>query len=532
MRIKHNEERDSFGRHMARSNAGSSVLEPIAIIGIGCRFPQAVGPDGFWKLLSEGIDATTEFPSWRFDMDAFYDPRLGIPGRIVQRRGGYLDQVDQFDPYFFGISPREVERMDPQQRLLLLTAWEALEDAGQVPGELAGQLVSTFIGACSNDYEAIQIYRAEGKTIDIYAASGSARSILAGRVSFALGLQGPSLAIDAACSSSLVAVHLGCQSIWSGGCSMALAGGANLVLIPEVSMGFSSARMLAPDGRCKFGDASGDGFVRSDGVGVVVLKYLSSAQTDGDPIYAVILGTAVNNDGNSGGLLMTPSQPGQEQVLREAYRNAGISPADVQYIEAHGTGTSAGDPIELGALGAVLSEYRSTDQPCHIGSVKTNFGHTEGAAGIAGLIKVALSLKHKAIPPSLHFNVPNPNIPWSELPVLVQQELQPWPVQNGPATAGVSAFGICGTNAHAILQEFPAEQFPADDVTDAGNEDEEETRKPELLTLSAHTAKALEDMAQKYISLLHSAADSSPGYLRDLCYTASVRRTHHDHRLA
>jgi acyl transferase domain-containing protein/acyl carrier protein len=524
MRIKHNEERDSFGQHPARSNGARNGLEPIAIIGIGCRFPQAVGPDAFWKILSEGVDATTDFPSWRFDMDAFYDPRLGTPGRIVQRRGGYVDKVDQFDPYFFGISPREVERMDPQQRLLLLTAWEALEDAGQVPGELAGRLVSTFIGACSNDYEAIQIYRAEGKTIDIYAASGSARSILAGRVSYALGLQGPSLSIDAACSSSLVAVHLGCHSIWSGGCSMALAGGANLVLIPEVSMGFSSARMLAPDGRCKFGDAGGDGFVRSDGVGVVVLKSLSAAQADGDPIYAVILGTAVNNDGNSGGLLMTPSQVGQEQVLREAYRNAGISPAAVQYIEAHGTGTSVGDPIELGALGAVLSEYRTTDEPCHVGSVKTNFGHTEGAAGIAGLIKVALSLKHKAIPPSLHFNVPNPSIPWSELPVVVQKELQPWPVQDGPATAGVSAFGICGTNAHAILQELPAEQFSA--------EYEEETHKPELLTLSAHTARALEEMAQKYISLLNSTADSGPGYLRDLCYTASVRRTHHDHRLA
>ena len=517
----------------SRINGGiGRGTEPIAIIGIGCRFANAEGPVAFWKLL-EGEDATGDVPSGRFDLDSVYDPRPATPGKIVTRRGGFLPRVDQFDPYFFGISPREVARMDPQQRLLLEVSWEALEDAGQVPGEWVGSRVGVFIGACSNDYEAIQFYRSDPKTIDIYAAAGSARSILAGRISYALGFQGPSLSIDAACSSSLVATHLACQSLWTGECAMALAGGSNLILVPEISMGFSRAAMLAPDGRCKFGDASADGFVRSDGIGVVVLKPLSMAQADGDPVYAVILGCAVNNDGNSGGLLMTPSQKGQEAVLREAYRNAGISPSAVQYVEAHGTGTSVGDPIELGALAAVLGKDRSKDRPCMLGSVKTNIGHTEGAAGIAGLIKVALCLKHRSLVPSLHFREPNPKIPWDEIPFRVQKELSDWPVEDGPAIAGVSSFGICGTNAHIVLQEVPAfSQAPMPTSHFIPHSSPEVSIRSEILSISAHTSKALEDLARAYRDFLNVDSTQLEPSLYDLCYTANARRTHHDHRLA
>ena len=491
---------------------------PIAITGIGCRFPEATGPEAFWGLLTNGGDAIKEIPANRFDVDAFYDARPGIPGKIYSRWGGFLDQIDQFDPYFFGISPREAAGMDPQHRLLLEVAWEALEDAGQVPEQLLGQQVGVFAGMCTNDYlNSVS----DLSLIDIYFAAGNARSLLSGRLSYALGFEGPSVVVDTACSTSLVAVHLACQSLRSGESMLALAGGANLVLDPDPSIGFSQAQMLARDGRCKAFDARGDGFVRSDGVGIVVLKRLADALADHDPIYAVIRGSAVNNDGRSGGLLMTPSRAGQEAVLREAYKNSGISPGQVQYVEAHGTGTSVGDPIEAMALGTVLNTDRPADQPCRIGSVKTNIGHAEGAAGIAGLIKVALALKHRAIPASLHFGQPNPAIPWSELPLTVQRELTPWPAEATPAVAGVSSFGISGTNSHIVVTDLfesttgHRQQARAADVA-------------HMLPISAHSAVALEAMARAY----RDVARDGRGDLADLCYTASVRRTHHDHRLS
>jgi myxalamid-type polyketide synthase MxaB len=491
---------------------------PIAITGIGCRFPEATGPEAFWGLLTRGGDAIKEIPANRFDVDAFYDARPGIPGKLYSRWGGFLDQVDQFDPYFFGISPREAAGMDPQHRLLLEVAWEALEDAGQVPEQLLGQQVGVFVGMCTNDYMNVL---SDLSLIDIYFAAGNARSVLSGRLSYALGLQGPSLVVDTACSTSLVAVHLACQSLRSGESVLALAGGANLVLLPEPSVGFCQAQMLARDGRCKAFDARGDGFVRSDGVGIIVLKRLADALADHDPIYAVIRGSAVNNDGRSGGLLMTPSRAGQEAVLREAYKNSGISPGQVQYVEAHGTGTSVGDPIEAMALGTVLKTDRPADQPCRIGSVKTNIGHAEGAAGIAGLIKVALALKHRAIPASLHFDQPNPAIPWSELPLTVQREMTPWPAEATPAVAGVSSFGISGTNSHIVVT----------DLFEATNGQRREARAADVahtLPISAHSAEALEAMARAY----RDVARDGRGDLADICYTASVRRTHHDHRLS
>jgi acyl transferase domain-containing protein/acyl carrier protein len=495
--------------------------EPIAITGIGCRFPGADGPEAFWHLLSQGVDAISDIPSGRFDIDSVYDPTPGTPGKIINRTGGFLKNVDHFDAAFFGISPREALRLDPQQRLLLEVTWEALEDAGQVPGELAASKTGVFIGACTSDYEDIQYYLRDREGIDIYVATGTARAVMSGRLSYAFDLLGPSFTVDTACSSSLVAVHLACQSLWAGESSLALAGGVNLILLPEMSMSFSSAKMLAPDGRCKFGDANANGFTRSDGVGVVVLKPLSKAQADGDRVYAVIRGTAINNDGRSSGLLATPSREGQKAALREAYRNAGVSPGCVQYVEAHGTGTSVGDPVEVESLGEVLAEGRDLGRPCVVGSVKTNIGHTEGAAGIAGLIKVALSLKHRAIPPSLHFREPNPNIRWNEIPLVVSDVLTPFEEGSEPITAGVSAFGISATNAHVVLQEAPR-------AAHLINEPPASDSIAQLLTLSARNPQALDDLARAYVNF---SADIEAD-LRDLCYSVSVRRSHLEHRLA
>ena len=497
---------------------GKTEREPIAIIGIGCRFPSAKGPEAFWHLLREGVDAITEIPSERFDVGDVYDPKPGIPGKLNTKWGGFLEGVDEFDPYFFGISSREAAAMDPQQRVLLEVAWEAIEDAGLVPEKLDVGRIGVFAGTCNSDYGNLLEDSAD---IDIYFAGGNALSVLSGRLSYALGLQGPSMTVDTACSTSLVAVHLACQSLYSGESAVALAGGVNLIFSPDPYIAFSLAQMLASDGRCKFADARADGFVRSEGAGVVVLKRLSSALADGDDIYAVIRGSAVNNDGDSGGLLMTPSRPGQEAVFEEAYRSAGVSPGEVQYVEAHGTGTSVGDPVEMQALGAVIGEGRPDNHPCVVGSVKTNIGHTEGAAGVAGLIKVALALKHKTIPPSLHLRAPNPNIPWQNLPLTVQRELSPWPASPGPARAGVSSFGISGTNAHVVLEEPPG----------APPAEAEVVATAHLLPLSAHSPEVLEDTARAYIGFLRTEEGALTS-LQDICYTAGARRTHHAHRLA
>jgi myxalamid-type polyketide synthase MxaB len=507
--------------HSGKNRDLGPESEPVAIIGIGCRFPGANGQDEFWRLLRDGIDAITDIPSGRFEVDSVYDPLPGAPGKIINRAGGFLKHIDQFDPYFFGISPREALRLDPQQRLLLEVTWEALEDAGIKAEALAGTDTCVFIGACTSDYEDIQYHLRDRSEIDFYVATGTARSLLSGRISYTFDLRGPSLTVDTACSSSLVAVHLACQSLCRGESDLAIAGGVNLVLLPELSMPFSRARMLAADSRCKFGDASASGFTRSDGVGVVLLKPLSKAKADQDPIYAVILSTATNNDGRSSGLLATPSRDGQRAVLREAYRKAGISPGTVQYVEVHGTGTSVGDPVEVQSLGAVLAEGRPANSPCILGSVKTNIGHAEGAAGIAGLIKTALCLKHKAIPPSLHFKNPNPEIPWHELPLVVSRELIPWPTGRGPAVAAVSAFGLSATNSHIVLQEAPESHACTPEGSDSD-------RRAHVLTLSAHSPMALEAMAEAYAAF----SRVSRAALRDICYSASVRRTHHDYRLA
>ncbi|MBV6451961.1 MAG: Phthiocerol/phenolphthiocerol synthesis polyketide synthase type I PpsC [Anaerolineales bacterium] len=491
--------------------------EPIAIIGIGCRFPGgADSPEKFWALLRDGVHVVSEIPSNRIDVETYYDSRPATPGKIMTRWGGFLENIDQLDASFFGIAPREAERLDPQQRLLLELAWEALEDAGILPSQLVGTRTGVFAGIWLNDFEA-RLFADPSQT-DFYMTTGSGRYSASGRLSYFLGLQGPSITIDTACSSSLVAIHLACQSLWTGESELALAGGANVILQPHITIAYSQSQMMAPDGRCKFGSAQADGYVRSEGAALVVLKRLSQAIEDRDSIYAVIRGGAVNNDGQSGSFLATPGQQGQEDMLRVAYQSAGVDPRQVQYIEAHGTGTRAGDPIELGALGAVLGKGRQAQSPLLVGSVKTNLGHTEGAAGVAGLIKVALSLKYGMIPPSLHLDEFNPNIPWQDWKLTIPTSLTPW-LSDGERIAGVSAFGIAGTNAHIVLAETP-------DLSQAETHSESGTFY--LLPLSAQTAEGLRMLAESYLQFL---SQKDPASLQDICYTAGSRRVHHAERL-
>jgi len=495
---------------------GSPAGEPIAIVGMGCRFPGAPDPAAFWALLTGGVDAVGEVPAERWRVEELYDPDPTVPGKMNTRWGGFLGRLDGFDPLFFGISPREAARMDPQQRLLLEVAWEALEDAGEAPERLAGSRTSVFVGISSNDYGHLQL--AASGISDAHAGTGNALSIAANRLSYVFGLRGPSLAVDTACSSSLVALHLGCRSLWSGESERALVGGVNVILSPAVTVNFTKAGFMAPDGRCKAFDARADGYVRGEGCGVVVLKRLADAQAAGDRVYAVVRATAVNQDGRSNGLT-APNPAAQEELLRRAYADAGVSPGQVGYVEAHGTGTALGDPIEARALGAVLAEGRNGAPPCALGSVKTNIGHLEAAAGVAGVIKAALVLRHRTLVPSLHFDTPNPHIPFGELPLRVQSAVEPWIAER--RIAGVSSFGFGGTNAHAVLEEAPETEADAPGAT-------EDAGRAHLLPLSARSADALRALAESYRALL--AAEREP--LADVCYTAAVRRAHLEHRLS
>ncbi len=444
--------------HPHRRETALSHHEPIAVVGIGCRFPgRANDPETFWRLLEAGVDAVTEIPADRWDLRAFHDPDPSRPGKTYSRWGGFVEGIDRFDPHFFGISPREAARMDPQQRLLLEVAWEGLEDAGLRLDRISGSRTAVFVGISSFDYSVLQTSFRDRGEIDVYSNTGGSLSIAANRISYCFDFRGPSAAVDTACSSALVAVHLACRSIWQDGCPLALAGGVNALLLPDWYVGFCRMGMLSPEGRCRAFDAGASGFVRSEGAGMVVLKPLAQALADGDRVYAVIRGTAMNQDGRTPGMTV-PSQEAQEALLRQACRDAGVQPATIQYVEAHGTGTLVGDPIEARALGRVLSDGRPGDQPCLIGSVKTNIGHLEAGAGIAGLIKVALALHHRRIPGNLHFDRPNPEIDFDALRLRVPTRCEPWPAGDGPALAGVNAFGFGGTNAHVVLQEAPNER--------------------------------------------------------------------------
>ena len=497
------------------------VRRDVALVGIGCRFPGGVVDVAtFWEFLCAGRNAVGEIPADRMDIAAFFDPDNVAPGKMMVNCGGYLERIDEFDASFFGISPREADVLDPQQRLLLETTWEALEDAGQDAAKLADTRTGVFIGQWTSDFEG-RLY-AHPDAMDFYAVQGSGRYASSGRISYVFGLRGSSLTVDTACSSSLVAVHLAARSIQSGESEVALAGAANVILQPHISIAYSQARMLARDGQCKFGDASGDGYVRSEGVAVLVLKSLARATADGDRIYAIIRGSAVSNDGSSSGSMGTPSQKGQEEVLRAAYEDAGIPASRVAYIEAHGTGTRAGDPVELKAIAAVTGGDRPADRPLFVGSAKTNWGHTEAAAGVAGLIKAALVLHHRVIPPSLHRLAPNPLLSPSELALIIPGEVIPLAQNEAPGIAGVTALGISGTNAHVVLEE--ARSLPSVE------QDPFERWAPAvLLPLSARSPQALRQLATLVADRVELPSAPATGYI---CWTAARRRTALSHRAA
>jgi len=490
--------------------------EPVAIVGMACRFPGAVySPQAFWSVLRDGIDTAGEVPPLRWNIDRFYDATPGVSGKMYTRKGCFIDGVDQFDAGFFGIVPREAQGMDPQQRLLLEVVWEALEDAGQAVDRLSGRKVGVYLGQMNQDY----LRRDLGMPIeelDHYAGLGNTFSVSAGRVAYVLGVQGPTLTVDTACSSSLVALHLACQGLRADECELALAAGVNLQLAPVTSTLECSMRMLAADGRCKTFDAEADGFVRGDGCGVLVLRRLSDAIARRERILAVVKGSAVNHDGASGGLTV-PNGPAQECVIRDALRHAGVEPAQVSYVETHGTGTALGDPIEVGVLGQVFARSGG-EAPLVLGAVKTNVGHTEGAAGVAGVIKTVLALQHEEIPPNLHFRRPNPHIPWHELAVRVPVQRTPWPRAAAARVAGVSSFGLSGTNAHVLLAEAPLLERSR-----PGTE-----RPLHLLTLSARTPQSLRELAQKYRDYLDVATEA----IGDICYTSNAGRSHFDYRLS
>ncbi|MGV0103596.1 hypothetical protein NSTCB13_02209 [Nostoc sp. DSM 114160] len=500
--------------------------EPIAIVGIGCRFPGGVqSPGSFWNLLQNGRDAITEIPGDRWNVNKFYHPDPVEPGKMYSRWGGFLDQIDQFDAKFFGISGAEAARIDPQQRLLLETTWEALEDAGLVPAHLAGSDTGVFIGVLNRDYNYIQLGERDRDAINAHTIVSSNLNLVPNRISYCFDFTGPSLPIDAGCASSLVAVHLACSSLWNGECSLALAGGVNVIFKPEVSIAMSKAFLLSADGRCKSFDAAADGFVRAEGVGVVVLKPLSHALADGDPIYATIRSSAVNQNGR-GSSFTAPEVLAQQAVMQKAYQRAGILPQQVQYVETQGSSSPMGDEIEAKAIGAAIGSDRALGNECAIGSVKTNIGHMEAAAGIGGLIKAALAVSHRQIPPNLHFQTPNPKIPWEELRLRVAQSLEPLTNQdNQPPIVSVNGFGLGGTNVHVILQGVEIGQprsLPIDTAI---------ANQPQIFLMSARSPEALKAFAKAYIEFLteHSNAGIS---LPDICYTASLRRSHHSHRLA
>lgn len=512
---------------MTNNQLQTPEKEAIAIIGIGCRFPGGVSsPETFWNLLRDGIDAIGEIPEDRWNTKTFYDSDREKSGKTYVRWGGFLEKIDQFDAQFFRISPREAALIDPQQRLLLEVAWEALEDGGQVPEQLAGSNTSVFVGLYIHDYQHIQLDPSARKLIGPQMTTGTAMSIAANRISYVFDFHGASMALDTACSSSLVGVHLACQSIWNGESKLALAGGVNAILKPDMTIGMSKASMLSPDGRCKSFDAKANGFVRGEGASMVLLKPLSQAIADKDPIYAVIRGSAVNQDGHTKGITV-PNGLAQEAAIKAAYQQAGVLPEEIQYIEAHGTGTAVGDPIEANALGAVVGKNRLPGNNCIIGSVKSNIGHLESAAGVAGLVKAALALKHRQIPGNLHFETPNPKIDFENLHLRVPQTLEDWPENgNGRRLAGVNSFGFGGTNAHVVLEGIDLDEELPPTADESQTED-----KALLLPLSARSSEALEAMAQKTSEFLSEQKSNSSISLKDICYSASLRRGHHDHRL-
>ncbi|MEV8038086.1 beta-ketoacyl synthase N-terminal-like domain-containing protein [Streptomyces sp. NPDC086182] len=489
--------------------------QPLAVIGLSCRLPGGGTPEEFWQSLADGRDSTSRFPEERHSVAGFYNPDPDHPGTAYTLSGNFLDgPVDAFDPTVFGISPREAAGMDPQQRLVLELAWEAMENACLPPSELEGSRVGVFLGASTSDYVRMRQQKGSMADVDAYQLIGEP-SFLAGRISYTFGFQGPSMVIDTACSSSLVALEQAVLSLRSGACDTALVGGVNLMLSPYGFVLVSKLRALSPDGRCKTFDAAADGYARGEGGALFVLKRLSEAEAAGDRVLAVVRGVATEHDGRSSGLTV-PNPAAQQNVITSALKDAGVSPADLTYVEAHGTGTQLGDPIELKALDAVTSAGRPAERPLLVGSVKTNIGHLEPAAGAAGLLKVVLALQHDTLPRHLHLDNPNPQVPWDAINLKVTRDETAWP--DGPRIAGVSSFGASGTNAHTVLAEAP-QPAPREGAP----------RRVGLLTLSANSPEALRAMASAYERRVREA---DPRTLSDVCYSSHIGRARMKHGLS
>lgn len=495
----------------------SSQSEPIAIIGMGCRFPgDANSPEAFWELLKQGKETVRSIPETRWDGDRYYDETGDRPGKSYTRKGHFLDRVDEFDAPFFDLSPREVTSMDPQQRLLLEVAWESLERAGIPATDLAGSNTGVFVGINSADYGQLHADSQSLENLNAYVFTGNTASVAAGRLAHWFGFRGPTLAVDTACSSSLVAVHLACQNLRSRECRTALAGGVNLMLSPRGYVILSQMHALSPDGRCKPFDASANGYGRGEGCGVVVLKRLADAIADGNEILAVVRGSAIDHDGRSSGLTV-PNGLAQQELFQTTLTRAGVDPQEVSYLEVHGTGTALGDPIEAEALTHVFARDRDSSNPLALGSVKTNIGHLEAAAGIAGLIKVVLAMQHRQIPPHLHLNQFNPALNWPNPALTVPTQRTPWNVPEGQSRiAGVSSFGMSGTNAHVILEEAPVSVTPPPHSPD---------RPVHLLAFSAKSPAALGELAQQW----RRALDDTQS-IADVCFTANTGRCHFPQR--
>ncbi|MFE5583083.1 type I polyketide synthase, partial [Kitasatospora sp. NPDC056531] len=512
----------TVGSEVRAAAVQPATTEPIAVVGMACRLPGAASIREFIALLTGGVDAITDMPENR---------RSALPGEgpaaDAVSRGGFLDGVDRFDAAFFGISPREAAAMDPQQRLMLELAWESFEDAGMAPARFRAHQVGVFVGAIADDYAAL--VRARGaEAFTPHTATGLQRGIIANRVSYALGLRGPSLTVDSGQSSSLVAVHLAAESLRRGECEVALAGGVHLNLAPEGNLAISKLGALSPDRRCFTFDARANGFVRGEGGAVIVLKPLSAALADGDVVHCLLAGSAVNNDGG-GDNLTAPEQRAQEEVLRLAHQRAGVAPSDLAYVELHGTGTPLGDPIEAAALGAVLGRARGAGSPLPVGSVKTNIGHLEGAAGIAGLVKTALCLREGVLVPSLNYETPNPAISLTETNLRVQVDLEPMGAAGAPSSAGVSAFGMGGTNCHVVLTQWEPIREP-EQVPDGGGVSPALDSSVLAWVLSGRSEAVLREQAARLAEAL--GADPAGAEPADVAWSLALSRGMFEHRAA
>jgi acyl transferase domain-containing protein len=502
--------------------ANVNQFQDIAIIGMSGKFPDARNVNEYWNNLTAGRDSVREIPETRWDIDRFYDPDAGMPNKSYSKWGGFLSDTDRFDPAFFKISPKEAELMDPQQRLFLQEAWSALEDAGYPPQNLARKKCGVFVGCVTGDY---QFILKENQVLsEAYSLLGNMASILAARISYALNLKGPSIAIDTACSSSLVTVHLACESIRSGTSELALAGGVMIYSTPQIYIWSSNAGLLSPEGKCKAFDSRADGMVLSEGVGVVVLKSLKAALKAGDHIIGIIKGSGINQDGKTDSGITVPSASAQTELESEVYSKYNIPPETISYVEAHGTGTKLGDPIEIEALTNAFRKYTHKQQYCAIGSVKTNIGHTQIAAGIAGLIKLLLCLKHKKLVPSLHLEKENEHINFKDSPFYVNTEFKEWKTEPGIARrAAISSFGVSGTNAHLVVEEYESPRSPSDFLSPL----------PQLIVLSAKNEARLKAYAKEIIDFLESAGQIPPSLsLTDFAYTLQVGREAMEERLA